>query len=78
MSLIAVICLFGLLIDFSTIILVLRLNKQFNDYMEEQDAAREVEEKLQQRENDYRSALMLRLDEVQNARFSSLHKTLRK
>jgi len=78
MSLIAVICLFGLLIDFSTIILVLRLNKQFNDYMEEQDAAREVEEKLQQRENDYRSALMSRLDEVQNARFSSLHKTLRK
>jgi len=74
MSLNIAISLFGLLSNFITLSLVLKLNKKLGNYIEEQDIASAIEEKLKQRETDYRSVLMSKLDEVQNIRFSSLHK----
>lgn len=74
MSLNIAISLFGLLGNFITLTLVLKLNKKLGNYIEEQDVVRAIEEKLKQRETDYRSVLMSKLDEVQNIRFSSLHK----
>ena len=74
MSLNIAISLFGLLSNFITLALVLKLNKKLGNYIEEQDIASAIEEKLKQRETDYRSVLMSKLDEVQNIRFSSLHK----